>query len=86
MRRKIAPMPDFQHKCRFTDETLVSTVTLSEACHMWQKSETAMMFALMSGKIKGRRSFTGGEWLLSRVSLVKRYGQPVEDTVCQLLK
>lgn len=85
-RRTIAPMPDFQHKCRFDDETLAATVTLSEACLMWGKSETTMTFAIHSGKIKARRSFTGGEWLLSRHSIVKRYGQPKDDIVCQLLK
>lgn len=85
-RRTIAPIKDFESVCAFEDPTLVPVVTLSEACLMWEKSETAMMHAILKGKINARRAFTGGDWLLSRVSVIRRYGQPKKDIVCQLLK
>jgi hypothetical protein len=85
-RRRVKLLPDYQDACWFTDPTLVPVVTLSEAVFMWGKSETAIMHQINKRQIAARRSVTGGEWLVSRVSLVKKYGQPKEDVVCQLLK
>lgn len=87
MARRIIRLVDkYEILCEFDDPTLIPVVTLSEACLMWGKSETAVKTAMYKGQIAGRKPITGGDWLLSRVSLIKHWGQPKEDYTCQLLK
>lgn len=76
----------YEEECQFEDETLISVVSLREACIMWGKSETALRNAMIKGHVQCRKGFTGGDWLLSRHSLIKHYGQPKDDITCRLLK
>jgi hypothetical protein len=85
-RRKPAPIAHYEELCEFYDATLICVVTLSEACYMWGKSETAVRTAMYKHQIQGRKPITGGDWLISRVSLVNRWGEPKKDLTCQLLK
>lgn len=85
-RRKITLVPHYEELCDFEDPTLICVVTLSEASLMWGKSENAVRTAMYKGQIKGRKPVTGGDWLISRVSLIARWGQPKKDYTCQLLK
>lgn len=75
------PTPDM----RFTDPSLQWVLTLSEASVMWGKSETALRVAMWKGQISGRKSFTGGNILISYLSLVDHYGEPKKDTIQCLL-
>lgn len=63
--------------CDWSMPILGEVVTLSEACVMWGKSKNALKNAALTQKVAARKSFTGGDWLVSVESMVKVYGQPV---------
>lgn len=56
-------------------------VTLSEAVILTGMSRTAVLNALHTGKVKGRGSFTGGDWLIDYHSLIRHY--PLKEDVWQ---
>lgn len=72
--------------CEFEDPTLCAVYTLSEAALVWGKSQTAIRHHMITGAIKCRKPVTGGDWLLSRHSLVAKFGEPEKDVVCLQLK
>jgi hypothetical protein len=72
--------------CDYTSPLLATVCTLREACYMWNKSEATIKDAIYRGKVDARKSFTGGDWLITTASLEKRYGNPKENTLWQLQK
>lgn len=77
MRAGILPQEELV-MCDWSDPSLGEVVTLSEACLMWEKSQTAMKQACFV-HLKARKSFSGGSWLISVASLIEHYGKPEKD-------
>lgn len=48
-------------------------VTLAEAEEITGVTRTPLLLALQKGKITGRKSLTGGEWLIDLHSLLTKY-------------
>lgn len=67
--------------CRWTTPVLAEVVTLSEAVVMFGKSVTAIKQAIYTHKVDARLSFTGGTWIITLESLIRRYGQPTKDVL-----
>lgn len=72
-------MPDVKPKIKHSQHPRAliysnHVVTLAEAVILTGKSRTAIMLAIQTGKITGRPSFTGGEWLVVYTSLIDHYG------------
>lgn len=59
---------------------LGEVVTLAESLVITGKSRTAVINAVVGGKVKGRRSLTGGEWLIDLTSLVAYYPAGANNT------
>lgn len=81
----VKTIPDYEHVARFEDPALTCMVTLAEAAYMWGKSTTAIHTAYLKKQISGRKSFTGGDIMISYHSIVKHYGQPKKDVFSCLL-
>lgn len=62
-------------KREFWRETLDDVCSLSQACHAWGKSRTAIMNAINRGDIVAER--IGRDWILSIPSVRARYGNAV---------
>lgn len=84
--KKVSRVKNYEEECSFDDPTLCAVMTVREASLMWGKSETAIFHAIYRKHISGRKSFTGGDWIISRHSMIAHYGEPKEDIVCALLK
>lgn len=84
MGKKAALVKDHEFVCEYDHPILATMCTLHEACFMWQRSETAVRNDMYRRKLDARKSFTGGDWLISVSSLEKLYGKPKEDTLWQL--
>lgn len=84
MGKKASPVKGYKILCTYDHPSLSIVCTLHEACFMWQRSETAIRNDMYKHKIEARKSFTGGDWLISTASLIKLYGEPKEDTLWQL--
>lgn len=86
MARGVKPVAHAAELCDYDSPVLATVCTLQEACYMWQKSETAIRMAIYQGRVQARKSFTGGDWLITTASLERRYGAPVEGLLWQLQK
>jgi hypothetical protein len=65
--------------CEYSNPILGEIVTMSEACVIWGKSKNAIKNAVLTHRIEGRKSFTGGDWLLSVASVIEYYGKPSDE-------
>lgn len=86
MGKKASPVLNYLDLCVYEHPALACVVTLHEACVMWEKSETALRQAMYKHQIDARKSFTGGDWIITTASLIKRYGEPKGDHLWQLQK
>lgn len=55
-------------------EHLENVVTLSQARKAWQKSRSALICAINTGKITAR--LIGRDWLIALPSIKRYYGEP----------
>lgn len=53
---------------------LKHVTTLSQACRMYRKSRSAMMYAIDAGNVAAMQD--GGVWLVSIPSLIREFGMP----------
>lgn len=76
-----APSDMVQPMNMFTDIGLSAVVTRHEAGLLWGKALTTIDFALLKGRIKGRKSLGGGTVLITVSSLAALYGPPIDLTL-----
>lgn len=86
MGKKVSLVRGLHDLCEYHHPTLALVCTLKEACYMWGKSEATIKHAIDRGHVQARKSFTGGDWIITTASLEKRYGEPKENTLWQLQK
>lgn len=63
--------------CDWDNPLLGEVVTLSEACVLFGKKRNSLKNAVLTHKLQARRSFTGGDWLITLSSLINKYGKPL---------
>lgn len=55
-------------------EHLFEVLTLREACALFHLSESALRYAIDTGKVAARQQGKGRPWMISKASLVEVYG------------
>lgn len=82
-RSKLLPKEELV-MCDWDADVMGTVITVGEAAYMWDMSQKAVKNAAIKCKLIARRSFTGGDWLVSYQSMVSVYGQPKEDVLTWL--
>lgn len=72
--------------CEYDHPVLATVCTLAEASYLWHISPAGLRDAIYRHKLDARKSFTGGDWLITVSSLEKRYGAAKENTLWELQK
>lgn len=68
----------------FTDLRLADTVTIQEAALIWKRTEAAIRYHIKRGNVKFRKALSGGTYLITRQSLVERFGAPSDDILMNI--
>lgn len=69
----------------YRDYKLGQVVTIQEAGFLWGKSVTALKNAIMKDHVEGRKSLSGGTWLITVASMQAYYGVPKNHILWDLL-